>query len=209
MHKSIVNEFNGWRALFSYADLVMCTNHHLARTFDPLMLQIVQQYNDLLEKGSNSPRTSVQPRGPTPRPINITIDHRLAPENIRQQPSHAQHHQFTSPIYPAPGALSYASLPAQLTATPTTYAQFMSSVSMPQFTNVPLSLASLLNEGEQYHSYSPAIPATPTINQEGDVLIFRPQLFLDTGEERMWPHVSHEDLRLNGAGVGMGSGNGG
>lgn len=193
-YDAMKNEFAGWMSLMAYADLVLRTNNHLQRCFDPLVKEVQIQC-----AGHFPGRSSVDGNASGGPFTHVNLGQGVKPERSPQSgtthrgsqdfttlqsgnrlqanlglagSTHGQHNFQTPSPFPAP----------QHNPSLSSYSISPNPASFPP---LPVSLAPLLNEpspGDMSQYRQPA-----AIVQQDVSMMFQPQLYTENTAIYMWP----------------------
>jgi hypothetical protein len=116
-YQSMVNELNGWMSVMAYTDVVLKTNNHMQRIFQPRRQALDDEYRDLIidpvESGQSQtpyqqgigPVNPIVKRDPSnhPTPTQKPMNPPMAFENMQQSPAmHTSTSTYTPSVYATP-----------------------------------------------------------------------------------------------------------
>jgi Fungal specific transcription factor domain len=114
-YQTMINELNGWQSLMAYIDVVLKTNNHLQRTFQPRRQALEEEYRNLIIDPLPAVSTSQSPfqaiDGPEPNQQRIAEIALQPTTSMNPPPSYDPTHRSSSmstassssgPAYPAP-----------------------------------------------------------------------------------------------------------
>lgn len=188
------NEFAGWMSLMAYADLVLRTNNHLQRCFDPLVKEIQAQCG-----GHSLGRSSVDGTTSGGPFTHINAVQGVKPERspqpgVRQRSSldlsnlqgGSNPQMNLGLVGPMQGQHNFHN-PTPFSATQNNIAMGSYGISpnVASFPPLPMSLAPLLNEPSpgDMPQYSQPIAMV----QQDVSMMYQPQLYTENTATYMWP----------------------
>ena len=215
-YQNITNELSGWMSLMAYADVVLKTNNHLQRMFQPRRQALEDDYRRLIVEPAppSVPQNSYQSiNGTTPNPqVRNEVSSQATNQAMSVQPQQFDPSQQTNsspssniPMYARPnrpasaGPWSQAQPQLQQAfpyppASPVShnYAQYPQQSPMqnrqPSYTHVPVSLAPILNNPTSvYHQVTSVTTAGPSADYSQ--MDFNPQHYYGGGAYN-WPFIT-------------------
>lgn len=210
-YDAMKNEFAGWMSVMAYADLVLRTNNHLQKSFDPLVKEVQaycgeffsgRQPIDAIANTNGSPFTHVNPNGsavkPEKSPQLIMVRPQSSQDFSSQQNGNHDNMQMNNGLVPLlqTSHVFHPSIPSFST---TTYQNIPATTAYPispnaaSFPPLPVSLAPLLNEPSpgdmsvmRYRQLTP-VTQQQQVHQQDVSMMFYPQIYTDDAATSTWP----------------------
>lgn len=188
------NEFAGWMSVMAYADLVLRTNNHLQKCFDPLFKEVQA---DCAAYFSGRPSVDSISSGPPFTHVNstATVKAETSPQsalmsrpsqdistsqnghNLQSNSGLALHSQAR---YNFQSSSSFPSIQPTLTSL-----SYSVSPNMASFPPLPVSLAPILND--PYPNEIISFRQPPAAMPQEVSMIFYPQIYTEDTATSMWP----------------------